>query len=487
MPPANREEAGAPPIRELSVPKDVGKTKKKKLPKKDTGSRGSSSSPQGSADYDEFDHDEQALLDLCFDEESRAAFASKTKKPVHKLQHRSSNSREGSMNDTASNASGRKGVKSTSGSITSDKRSKSSKQDNSVETERNNTEDFLAMFCGHAIEEADENKESVVPNGNSPQPTSKPIEEVKPIEKLSGHNRSSKIDAPSVGSRRSKSGRSLKSAKSARDENGAAPRKVAMTSQRNVNSRNVSSFAKPAPRDHDDGLDKDERGGKGGSGLGAGDELLVPLKRIPSWTSELTGLTSAFPGEYDEDEDEDDEDEDEEEEDEDEISYLDAFEEALPVAPMRPVRLTAPEESALRSGTIKRESGDRAVSFNVVSCRNYERIIDDNPSVTAGPGIGIGWRFNEGECVHVDNWEEERGERRRGTDLVLNREEREALLLEIGYTEKDLATAVRRIVKAKNQRKQTVNNLGAQSVEETLENATKKVRGFLKLVRRSKA
>jgi hypothetical protein len=265
-----------------------------------------------------------------------------------------------------------------------------------------------------------------------------------------------------------------------------------MTSQRNVNNRNVSSFAKPALKEHDDGLDKDERIGKSGSGIGAGDELHVPLKRIPSWTSELTGLTSAFPGEYDEeeDEDEDGDEEDEEEEEEDEISYLDAFEEAGPVQPLKQIKQSAafqaPEESAFRSGRTKREPGERAVTFHVVSCRNYERIIDDNPSVTAGAGIGIGWRFNEGECVDVDDWEGERGERRRGTDLVLNREEREELLLELGYSEKDVATVVRRIVKAKNQRKQTVNNLGAQSVEETLESATKKVRGFLKLVRRSK-
>lgn len=119
------------------------------------------------------------------------------------------------------------------------------------------------------------------------------------------------------------------------------------------------------------------------------------------------------------------------------------------------------------------------VSFHVVQVRYYERILDINPSVTAGPPVGIGWRFKKGGQVTVDEWELQRGETRKSTSLVLPRHVREAMLKESGYTNKDIADVVRLVMKAKNQRRTTVSNLNASGVEEAVERAARRVKGLL--------
>jgi hypothetical protein len=120
------------------------------------------------------------------------------------------------------------------------------------------------------------------------------------------------------------------------------------------------------------------------------------------------------------------------------------------------------------------------VSFHVVQVRYYERILDLNPSVaTGGPAVGIGWRFKNGGQVTVDEWELQRGETRKSASYVLPRNVREAMLKEAGYTPKDIADGVRLVMKAKNQRRTTFSNLHASGLEETVENAARRVKGLL--------
>jgi len=117
----------------------------------------------------------------------------------------------------------------------------------------------------------------------------------------------------------------------------------------------------------------------------------------------------------------------------------------------------------------------KKVAFSYVTVRFYERILSDNPSVQSGPAIGIGWRFKRGGNFEVDEFEQGRGMQRKSDELVLPRPVREKMLKDAGYTQKEIADMVRNILKAKNQRIQTVNNLNAQGVEEAVENAKKRV------------
>ncbi|KAL3907570.1 MAG: hypothetical protein SGILL_008818 [Bacillariaceae sp.] len=121
------------------------------------------------------------------------------------------------------------------------------------------------------------------------------------------------------------------------------------------------------------------------------------------------------------------------------------------------------------------------VSFDTVDIRYYERILDINPAVTNGAAIGIGWRYKRGGRHPVEEWESKRGAHRPANDLLLPRHVREALLKDLGYSQADIAAAVRVIFKAKNKRKQTVQNLNAESVEEVVESAARRVKNILSL------
>lgn len=125
----------------------------------------------------------------------------------------------------------------------------------------------------------------------------------------------------------------------------------------------------------------------------------------------------------------------------------------------------------------------RSVSFCEVQVRNYERILEVNPSVTSGPAVGIGWNYSadDDEIVSIEIFEETRETSRRGSteELALPRETREDLLRSWGYTQREIAWSVRTILRSKNQRKQTIQNLHAASMEEFVEKATRKMKHVL--------
>jgi hypothetical protein len=122
-----------------------------------------------------------------------------------------------------------------------------------------------------------------------------------------------------------------------------------------------------------------------------------------------------------------------------------------------------------------------SVSFDTVKVRYYERIIDINPAVTNGAAVGIGWRYKRGGQFDIEEWESNRCNTRRSNELLLPKHVREAMLKDLGYSQQDIAEAVRVILKAKNKRRQTVQNLGAESVEEAVESASRRVKSILSL------
>lgn len=134
--------------------------------------------------------------------------------------------------------------------------------------------------------------------------------------------------------------------------------------------------------------------------------------------------------------------------------------------------------SSFRDGKLNKKK--RSVSFSEVQVRNYDRVVEVNPSVTSGPAIGLGWHYSpeEDEIIPVDNFEDTREFARRHTtvDLALSRDTREDLLRSWGFSQREIAWSVRTILRSKNQRKQTIQNLHAAQYEEFVEKATRKMK-----------
>lgn len=144
---------------------------------------------------------------------------------------------------------------------------------------------------------------------------------------------------------------------------------------------------------------------------------------------------------------------------------------------------TATTISSSRDEKMAKNKKKRSVSFSEVQVRNYERVVEINPSVTHGPAIGIGWNYSpdEDEIVSLELFEESREYSRHSStdELALSRDEREDLLRDWGYTQRDIARSVRTILRSKNQRKQTIQNLHASHMEEAVEKATRKMKSAL--------
>lgn len=119
------------------------------------------------------------------------------------------------------------------------------------------------------------------------------------------------------------------------------------------------------------------------------------------------------------------------------------------------------------------------VSFGQVCVRKYQRIICDNPAVTAGPSIGVGWKYKVQVPVSVDAYETSRGERKQHNALMLDRVTREKMARRMGYTERQIADMTRAVNKTKNQRRQTLNNLGVEKMELAVETAKRRLKSFL--------
>ena len=149
----------------------------------------------------------------------------------------------------------------------------------------------------------------------------------------------------------------------------------------------------------------------------------------------------------------------------------------------------ASKTSSMSSSKQKRKkkssASQRSVTFSEVQVRQYERILCENPACSAGPSIGIGWRFVEQNPLHVDEWEGKNRKGRSQSELLLSRASREKLIRKLGYSERDIAAAVRELNKVRALRRQTVNNLGAQKMEEAVESVRSKVKSILFLQRDS--
>ncbi len=94
---------------------------------------------------------------------------------------------------------------------------------------------------------------------------------------------------------------------------------------------------------------------------------------------------------------------------------------------------------------IKREGKSPSVRFSTVEIRSYEQVLSDNPSVTSGPALGIGWEYDpsETQVIPVARYEKYSvAPYKNNEEMYLKRSERERLLRLRGYSQAEIAASV---------------------------------------------
>jgi len=128
--------------------------------------------------------------------------------------------------------------------------------------------------------------------------------------------------------------------------------------------------------------------------------------------------------------------------------------------------------SELRSSI--RSSTSSTVSFDKITLRNYDVIVTDNPSTTAGPPIGLGWSYDQThETCDVDAYENFRAPPRSKREFLLPSSERwEILRLTGRYSNNDLKKASDEV---KERQAQKRRSLRRQERMEVLANAIRRI------------
>ena len=157
----------------------------------------------------------------------------------------------------------------------------------------------------------------------------------------------------------------------------------------------------------------------------------------------------------------------------------------LQAAPIRSVMSSRTLEESLHrrrdalEGARRRQS---RVSFAHVNIREYERVLGDNPSVTSGPPLSIGWRHSTTLLtMSLDDYESGKGPPRSSSEYLVPKSVRETMLVEhAGVSRREIVNTVRIIQKAKAARRKTVVNLGMAPAEERMEETKRKMKTILK-------
>ena len=157
----------------------------------------------------------------------------------------------------------------------------------------------------------------------------------------------------------------------------------------------------------------------------------------------------------------------------------------LQAVPIRSVMSSRTLEESLHrrrdtlEGARRRQS---RVSFAYVNIREYERVLGDNPSVTSGPPLSIGWRHSTTLLtMSLDDYESGKGSPRSSSEYLVPKSVRETMLKEhAGVSRREIVNAVRAIQKEKAARRKTVVNLGMAPAEERMEETKRKMKTILK-------
>ena len=97
-------------------------------------------------------------------------------------------------------------------------------------------------------------------------------------------------------------------------------------------------------------------------------------------------------------------------------------------------------------------------------------------------GNRIGWKHIDKRSISLDEFERKKQRSTPASSIILSRQHREVLLVEWGATFNEIIEAIRSNVKAKHQRRRTINNIGTYDRwEEVMESARSRIKRTLLL------
>jgi hypothetical protein len=131
------------------------------------------------------------------------------------------------------------------------------------------------------------------------------------------------------------------------------------------------------------------------------------------------------------------------------------------------------------SGKLSGRKLKPSVSFHTISVREFGIELGDNPAVTAGPPLTIGWDYEDVGTVGVEDYEESRGTRRFKEEMQIPPKRREAILLqETDNTPQQIAAVMTSVRRSRSQRQHTVALMDFEHWHELFETIGRRFRRF---------
>lgn len=120
-------------------------------------------------------------------------------------------------------------------------------------------------------------------------------------------------------------------------------------------------------------------------------------------------------------------------------------------------------------------------SFSVVSIREHERIAGDNPCVSKGVPLAIGWGYVQHQSIELDYYEKNKGRIRDKVELLVPPQVRLRMLKdEFGVSTDKINAAIKEVSITKRQRRHTVSTDHLEGWTNVLQSANRK---FSRLVK----
>ncbi len=120
-------------------------------------------------------------------------------------------------------------------------------------------------------------------------------------------------------------------------------------------------------------------------------------------------------------------------------------------------------------------------SFSCVEIREHERIAGDNPCVSKGVPLSIGWGFYQHDSINLDTYESNKGPPRDKIEMMVPEDVRKQMLVqEFKVSLNEINAAIKSVNISKKQRRQTVANEHMEGWEEAMQSAKRKLGRFAK-------